>query len=91
MFALLVPAADQQRHICDERTTYKYQVKLQSYDRIIAQLHSLCRRLYSPATMQVCLDLVCNVHIYRKQHSEVEVFARFLEEFYGPKELCFFL
>ncbi|CAM9116572.1 unnamed protein product, partial [Laminaria digitata] len=39
----------------------------------------------------VCLDLVCNVQFYRSQNPEVEVFARFLEEFYGPKELCFFL
>ncbi|CAM9847852.1 unnamed protein product, partial [Scytosiphon promiscuus] len=39
----------------------------------------------------VCLDLVCNVQLYRKQWPEVEVFARFMEEFYGQKELCFFL
>lgn len=40
---------------------------------------------------QVCLDLVCNAQFYRSQNPEVEVFARFLEEFYGPKELTFFL
>ncbi|CAM9631940.1 unnamed protein product, partial [Hapterophycus canaliculatus] len=39
----------------------------------------------------VCLDLVCNVQLYRKEWPEVEVFARFMEEFYGQKELCFFL
>ncbi|CAN0116633.1 unnamed protein product [Ectocarpus sp. 12 AP-2014] len=39
----------------------------------------------------VCLDLVCNVQFYRKKQPEVEVFARFMEEFYGQKELCFFL
>eukprot|EP00904_Undaria_pinnatifida_P001234 jgi/Undpi1/11110/HiC_scaffold_30.g13408.m1 len=39
----------------------------------------------------VCLDLVCNVQFYRSQNPEVEVFARFLEEFYGCKELAFFL
>lgn len=41
--------------------------------------------------VQVCLDLVCNVQLYRKERPDVEVFARFMEEFYGPKELCFFL
>ncbi|CAN0481920.1 unnamed protein product, partial [Ectocarpus sp. 12 AP-2014] len=39
----------------------------------------------------VCLDLVCNVQFYRKKQPEVEVFARFMEEFYGQEELCFFL
>lgn len=43
------------------------------------------------ALWQVCLDLVCNVQLYREQWPEVEVFARFMEEFYGQKELCFFL
>ncbi|CAM9315579.1 unnamed protein product, partial [Sphacelaria rigidula] len=38
-----------------------------------------------------CLDLVCNAHIFRRQYPQVEIFARFLEEFYGEKELCFFL
>lgn len=48
-------------------------------------------RFCSFGVLQVCLDLVCNAHIHRRRHPEVEVFARFLEEFYGEKELYFFL
>jgi len=39
----------------------------------------------------VCIDLVCNMQLHRKQRPDVEVFARFMEEFYGQKELSFFL
>jgi hypothetical protein len=40
---------------------------------------------------QNCWDMLFNVHALRKQHLEVEVFARFLEEFYDPDDLLFFL
>lgn len=40
---------------------------------------------------QTCWDLLYNTHALRKDHLEVEVFARFLEEFYDPDDLLFFL
>eukprot|EP00941_MAST-03F_sp_MAST-3F-sp1_P002997 g2997.t1 len=40
---------------------------------------------------QTCWDLLFNTHAMRKEHLEVEVFARFLEEFYDPDDLLFFL
>jgi len=36
-------------------------------------------------------DLIYNVHALRKQSLEVEIFARFLEEYYDPDDLLFFL
>eukprot|EP00903_Cladosiphon_okamuranus_P005625 g5593.t1 len=53
--------------------------------------HFKNRRGIKHMVRSVCLDLVCNVQLYRKQRPDVEVFARFVEEFYGQKELCFFL
>jgi hypothetical protein len=40
---------------------------------------------------QGCWDLLFNMHAQRKQYLEVEVFARFLEEFYDQDDLLFFL
>lgn len=40
---------------------------------------------------QTCWDLLYNVHAARKEYLEVEVFARFLEEYYDPDDLLFFL
>jgi hypothetical protein len=40
---------------------------------------------------QCCWDLLFNVHRLRKEHLEVEAFARFLEEMYDPDDLLFFL
>jgi hypothetical protein len=36
-------------------------------------------------------DLLYNVHALRSSHLEVELFARFLEEYYDPDDLLFFL
>jgi hypothetical protein len=36
-------------------------------------------------------DLLYNVHALRSTHLEVELFARFLEEYYDPDDLLFFL
>eukprot|EP00945_MAST-04E_sp_MAST-4E-sp1_P006562 g6562.t1 len=36
-------------------------------------------------------DLIYNVHAMRKEFLEVEIFARFLEEYYDPDDLLFFL
>ena len=36
-------------------------------------------------------DLIYNVHALRKESLEVEIFARFLEEYYDPDDLLFFL
>jgi hypothetical protein len=36
-------------------------------------------------------DLLYNVHALRATHLEVELFARFLEEYYDPDDLLFFL
>jgi hypothetical protein len=40
---------------------------------------------------QTCWDLLLNIDKYRQDHLEVEVFARFVQEFYGQDELVFFL
>jgi hypothetical protein len=39
---------------------------------------------------QNCWDLLYNTHRLRKEHLEVEVFGRFLEEYYDPDDLLFF-
>ena len=36
-------------------------------------------------------DLIYNVHALRQENLEVEIFARFLEEYYDPDDLLFFL
>ena len=40
---------------------------------------------------QTCWDLLYNTHMYRKDYLEVEMFARFLQEFYDHDDLLFFL
>ena len=40
---------------------------------------------------QTCWDTLFNMHALRKRHLEVEVFARFIEEFYDADDLLFFL
>lgn len=40
---------------------------------------------------QTCWDLLYNTHVYRRDYLEVEVFARFLQEFYDHDDLLFFL
>jgi hypothetical protein len=40
---------------------------------------------------QNCWDLLYNTHVYRRDYLEVEVFARFLQEFYDHDDLLFFL
>jgi len=42
-------------------------------------------------TDQHCWDLLYSVHHYRKDYLEVEMFARFLQEFYYPEDLLFFI
>lgn len=38
-----------------------------------------------------CWDLLYNVHLYRRDYLEVEIFARFLQEFYNEDDLLFCL
>eukprot|EP01032_Pedospumella_encystans_P019429 gene19429-22088_t len=40
---------------------------------------------------QTCWDLLYNVNLYRKDYLELEVFGRFLQEFYDHDDLLFFL
>lgn len=40
---------------------------------------------------QNCWDLLYNVHFLREEYLEVEMFARFLQEFYDQDDLLFFL
>jgi hypothetical protein len=40
---------------------------------------------------QTCWDLLYNAHIYRRDYLEVEMFCRFLQEFYDHDDLLFFL
>jgi hypothetical protein len=40
---------------------------------------------------QQCWDLLYNTHKLRRDHLDVEVFARFVEEAYDPDDLLFFL
>jgi hypothetical protein len=40
---------------------------------------------------QNCWDLLYNVHVYRHDYLEVEIFARFLQEFYDNDDLLFYL
>ena len=40
---------------------------------------------------QACIDLLYNVHSFRKDYLEYEIFARFLSEFYDHDDLLFFL
>jgi hypothetical protein len=40
---------------------------------------------------QTCWDLLYNIHMYRRDYLEVEIFARFLQEFYDLDDLLFFL
>eukprot|EP00753_Platysulcus_tardus_P015520 PLAT5035.9.p1 GENE.PLAT5035.9~~PLAT5035.9.p1 ORF type:complete len:721 (+),score=335.59 PLAT5035.9:72-2165(+) len=40
---------------------------------------------------QQCWDLLYNVHAMRKDTLQIEVFARFLQEYYDPDDLLFFL
>jgi hypothetical protein len=56
----------------------------------------VCRRLsltmgLKKVVDQACWDLLYNVDKYRKDYLEVEVFARFLQEFYDYQDLLFFL
>lgn len=39
---------------------------------------------------QNCWDLLYNAHRLRKEHLEVEIFGRFVEEYYDPDDLLFF-
>ena len=40
---------------------------------------------------QSCWDMLYNLHALRKHYLEVEIFARFTEEYYDDKDLLFFL
>ncbi len=40
---------------------------------------------------QNCWDLLYNTHVYRQDYLEVEMFARFLQEFYDNDDLLFYL
>jgi hypothetical protein len=40
---------------------------------------------------QTCWDILCTTHAYRRDYLELEVFARFLQEFYDHDDLLFFL
>lgn len=40
---------------------------------------------------QICWDLLYSLHVYREEFLEVEVFARFLQEYYDQSDLMFFL
>ena len=40
---------------------------------------------------QNCWDMLYNVHALRKHYLEVEIFARFIEEYYDDKDLLFYL
>lgn len=40
---------------------------------------------------QTCWDLLYNAHVYRRDYLEVEMFCRFLQEFYDHDDLLFFL
>ena len=40
---------------------------------------------------QISIDLLYNIHCYRKNYLEYEIFARFLSEFYDHDDLLFFL
>ena len=40
---------------------------------------------------QTCWDMLYNIHKYRQQYLEVELFARFLKEHYSYDDLLFFL
>ena len=40
---------------------------------------------------QQCWDLLYNLHALRRESREIEIFARFLEEYYDPDDLLFFL
>jgi hypothetical protein len=40
---------------------------------------------------QTCWDLLYNAHTYRRDYLEVEMFCRFLQEFYDHDDLLFFL
>ena len=40
---------------------------------------------------QTCWDLLYNSHLYRNDYLEVEMFCRFLQEFYDHDDLLFFL
>ena len=40
---------------------------------------------------QLCWDLLLTVHVNREDYLEVEIFARFLQEFYDQEDLLFFL
>mmetsp|Transcript_29874 Transcript_29874/g.55380 ORF Transcript_29874/g.55380 Transcript_29874/m.55380 type:complete len:642 (-) Transcript_29874:2520-4445(-) len=40
---------------------------------------------------QTCWDLLYNSHVYRRDYLEVEMFCRFLQEFYDHDDLLFFL
>lgn len=40
---------------------------------------------------QTCWDLLYSVHLYRQDYLELEIFARFLQEFYDHDDLLFYL
>lgn len=40
---------------------------------------------------QTCWDLLYSLHIYRRDYLELEIFGRFLQEFYDHDDLLFFL
>jgi len=40
---------------------------------------------------QTCWDLMYSTHVYRQDYLELEIFARFLQEFYDHDDLLFFL
>lgn len=45
----------------------------------------------TPLVDQNCWDILFNVHVNREESLEVEIFARFLQEFYDKMDLLFFL
>ena len=44
-----------------------------------------------PIVDQFCWDLLYNAHIYRRDFLEMEIFMRFVQEFYDNDDLLFFL
>lgn len=40
---------------------------------------------------QTCWDMLYSVHVYRQDYLELEIFARFLQEFYDHDDLLFYL
>lgn len=58
---------------------------------VLVHMHIRKRHGMKALVHQACLELICHVDLFRSENSDVEIFARFIEEFYNVKDLRFMI